>query len=128
MEAAKATLNTDPKKTFILQDPTIYKDRAALWNAHDWDTEQQVKAIEHRSWPYHDGCPTLAPLLFSQISAEAQERMKMFQRQRDLASPLDELVFYWTKVASNDLIQKTSKVSSNAAYYLLKHIAQHWTN
>ena len=114
--------------TLILQDPGKYKDRASLWNARIWDKEDYVKPTPHENWAYHDGCPTLAPLLFSQISAGAQDQMEKFQSQRDLASPLDELIFYWTKVASNGLINETYKESSNAAYYLLKHIAQHWTN
>jgi len=105
-----------------------YEDRASLWNAHTWEAPEEVTAVQHKSWAYHDGCPTLAPLLFSQISSEAQDQMMTFQQQRDLASPLDELVFYWTKIASKDLIAETNRESSNAAYYLLKHIAQHWTN
>lgn len=49
-------------------------------------------------------------------------------QQRGLASPLDEPVFYWTKIASKDLIAQTNKHSSNISYYLLQHIAQNWTS
>ncbi|PMD19704.1 hypothetical protein NA56DRAFT_647009 [Hyaloscypha hepaticicola] len=124
MECVKVGPNT----TYILKDPETYDDRTGLWNAHDWNSEQHVEPKEHKSFTYHDGCPTLAQPFFSQISDQAQTQMANLQAQRDLASPLDEQVFYWTKVASKDLIQKTNKQSSNAAYYLLKHIAQHWTN
>jgi hypothetical protein len=128
VDPGMAAASIAPKGALILQTPTIYKDRASLWNAHTWENPDDVKAVPHISGAYHDGCPTLAPLLFSHISSGAQDQMEKFQTQRDLASPLDELVFYWTKVASNDLIKMTNKESSNAGYYLLKYIAQHWTN
>ena len=67
--------------------------------------------------------------MFTQIGIGAQEAEKQkFQDKRDLVSPLDEMVFYWTKVATTRLIKHTHAKSSNAAYYLLKHIAQHWVN
>jgi len=128
VDPGMAAASKAPKEAFILQSPKIYKDRAELWNANTWENLDEVRNVPHISWPYHDGCPTLAPLLFSHISVGAQDQMEKFQTQRDLVSPLDELVFYWTEVASNDLINKTNEESSNAAYYLLKHIAQHWTN
>src|SRR6266480_755330 len=76
----------------------------------------------HKSLPYHNGCSTLAPLMFSQVGIGAQEaNKKKFQDKRDLVSPLDEMVFYWTKLATPELIKQTNTKSSNAAYYLLKH-------
>jgi hypothetical protein len=113
-----------PDTDYILQDPVKYPDRATLWNAHDWNTEEQVKAVEHKSKSYHDGCPTLARLSFSNPTSvtEAQK----FKAKRDLTSPLDEMVFYWTHVAPKNLIEEAKSKSSNASYYLLKHIAQHW--
>ncbi|QDS77149.1 hypothetical protein FKW77_001366 [Venturia effusa] len=114
--------------TYILKDPTLYKDRAGLWNSNDWDSDRDVEAKRHKSYNYHDGCPTLAQVLVPHISDEAQHQMMHFSEQRDLASPFDEQVFYWTKVASKNLIRQTIKQSSNSAYYLLKHVAQHWTN
>jgi hypothetical protein len=67
--------------------------------------------------------------MFSQVGIGAQEtNIKRFQDKRDLVSPLDEMVFYWTKLATPELIKQTNTKSSNAAYYLLKHIAQHWVN
>ncbi|KAH8655502.1 hypothetical protein BX600DRAFT_69427 [Xylariales sp. PMI_506] len=121
-------VDLEPKLSLILQDPTVYKDRASLWGAPTWETPESVRAIQHNSRSYHDGCPTLAPLLFSQASTGAQHEIAKFQTHRDLACPFDELVFYWTKVASKELIQETNQQSSNTSYYLLKHIAQHWTN
>lgn len=53
--------------------------------------------------------------------------MEAFQQEQDPASPLDELVFYWTKTAPKELIAKASSGSSNTTYFLLKYIAQHWT-
>ncbi|KAF2259422.1 hypothetical protein CC78DRAFT_621077 [Lojkania enalia] len=128
VDPGMAAASTGPGKDYILQDPKEYPDRARLWKADTWDQPGIVHAIEHNSWAYHDGCPTLAPLLFSQVNSRAQDRMQKFRTQRDLASPLDELVFYWVKVASSDLIKEAWKDSSNVAYYLLKYIAQHWTN
>jgi Mg2+ and Co2+ transporter CorA len=38
------------------------------------------------------------------------------------------MVFCWTKLATPELIKLTNTNSSNAAYYLLKHTAQHWVH
>lgn len=116
------------KASFVLTDPTQHKDRASLWNAQPWDKPGTVEKTKHDSSAYHDGCPTLAPLIFSQVSPGVQHEIASYQERRDLASPFDELVFYWTKVASGDLIEQTKTHSSNTAYFLLKHIAQNWTN
>jgi hypothetical protein len=118
----------EPDTTYILQDPCTYQDRSGLWNAHNWLKEGDVEMTEHKSTAYHNGCPTLAQVLFSHISNEAQNQIQEFQAERDLASPLDEQILYWTKIASKSLINETYDQSSNAAYYLLKHVAQHWTN
>lgn len=115
-----------PGTSLILRDPTVYSSRAALWNAHTWKTPEIVEATNHKSWAYHDGCSTLAPFVLP--DTQAQDPMTMFQPKRDLTSPLDEQVFYWTKVASSSLVSETNRDSSNTAYYLLKHLAQHWTN
>jgi hypothetical protein len=128
VDPGMSSVKVGPSTTYILKDPNVYNDRATLWNANVWDSKQHVERREHKSFTYHDGCPTLAKLLFSQLSDEAQNQMIDLQTERDLGSPLDEQVFYWTKVALPDLIQETNEQSSNAAYYLLKHIAQHWTN
>jgi Mg2+ and Co2+ transporter CorA len=114
--------------TYILQHPTPYVDRSALWSARPWKRDQDVKLVAHQSLIYHYGCPTLAQLLFPWDSKEAKAQMENFTPERDLASPFDEQIFYWTKVASKDLVQKVNERSSNAAYYLLKHVAQHWTS
>ncbi|KAK3353839.1 hypothetical protein B0T25DRAFT_221753 [Lasiosphaeria hispida] len=114
--------------SLVLKDPNVYHDRASLWNARTWERPEDVEAIPHKSRAYHDGCPTLAPLSFSQSSSGARDQIKSFQERRNLVSPLDELVFHWTRLAPKDLIAETSKKSSNAAYYLLKHVAQHWMN
>lgn len=129
VDPGMACVAVAPNTTYILKDPETYDDRSGLWNANDWNSQLHVEAKEHKSTRYHDGCPTLAQLLFSQVSDEAKTQMANFQsRRRDLASPLDEQIFYWTKVASTDLTEKAKDQSSNTAYYLLKHIAQHWTN
>jgi hypothetical protein len=67
--------------------------------------------------------------MFSQVGIGAQEaNKKIFQERRNLGSTLDDMVFYWTKLATPVLIKQTHDRSSNAAYYLLKHVAQHWVN
>jgi len=122
MEAASDTSGT----SLILRDPVPYGSRADLWNAYSWKTPGTVKATNHQSWAYHDGCSTLAPFVLP--GTGAQDPMTKFQDERDLTSPLDEQVFYWTSVAPRSLISEANKDSSNAAYYLLKHLAQHWVN
>jgi CorA-like Mg2+ transporter protein len=119
---------TKPDHALILQDPTKHKDRASLWNAHAWKKREDVKVVEHECSPYHGGCHTIAQLRFSHISPQAQEELQCFQDRRDLTSPFDEMIFYWTKAASKDLIEKAITESSNVTYFLLKHIAQHWIN
>ncbi|RYN54348.1 hypothetical protein AA0114_g3838 [Alternaria tenuissima] len=113
----------------ILQAEEPFKSRSALWRAQDWGTPHSLQGTPHRSWPYHNGCSTLAPLMFSEVGMGAKEaNVGMFQRRRNLTSAMDEMVFYWTKLATPDLIQKTNEKSSNSAFYLLKHVAQHWVN
>ncbi|CAN9247093.1 unnamed protein product [Alternaria alternata] len=113
----------------ILQAEKPFKSRSALWRAQDWDAPHALQGNPHRSWPYHNGCSTLAPLMFSEVGMGAKEaNVGIFRRRRNLTSAMDEMVFYWTKLATPDLIQKTNEKSSNSAFYLLKHVAQHWVN
>jgi hypothetical protein len=113
----------------ILQASFTYRTRASLWEAQAWGTSQTLETTPHKSWPYHNGCSTLAPLMFSQVGIGAQEaNVQLFRDKRDLTNAMDEMVFYWTKLATPELIQHTNKMSSNASYYLLKHVAQHWVN
>jgi hypothetical protein len=124
-----AATNDGLEECLILQDPKKYPDRASLWKAQEWGTFQALKETKHKSWPYHNGCSTLAPLMFSQVGVGAQEvNIQKFREKRDLVSPFDEMVFCWTKLATPELITLTNTESSNAAYYLLKHTAQHWIN
>jgi hypothetical protein len=124
-----AATNDGLEECLILTNPLKYRDRASLWKAQDWDTYQTLEETKHKSWPYHNGCSTLAPLMFSQVGIGAQEaNIQNFRDKRDLVSPLDEMVFYWTRVATPELIKQANIKSSNAAYYLLKHTAQHWVN
>ena len=118
-----AASNT-PGASLILRDPDHYPNRAELWNAYTWKDPGNVEAVDHKSWAYHDGCSTIAPFEF--IHTTVQDPMSKFEEKRDLCSPLDEQVFYWTRVATSDLVSEASKVSSNTAFYLLKHLAQHW--
>jgi hypothetical protein len=60
-----------PDTTYIFKDPKIYGDKAGLWNLHNWVNEGDVESMKYKSFPYHDGCPTLAQVLFSHISDEA---------------------------------------------------------
>jgi len=110
----------------ILRDPTIHKTRTSLWHASDWAGPRNVEAVEHRSAPYQDGSHTLAPFPFPHLRSESKDRIKAIHQKRDRESPLDELVFYWTKIASKDLIAEACTHSSNTTHFLLKHIAQHW--
>jgi hypothetical protein len=126
-EAAKSSL----EESLILKDHARYDTRADLWKAQEWGSPKPVtlSATIHKSWPYHSGCSTLAPLMFSQVGIGAQEsNISIFQSKRNLTSALDEMVFYWTCLATPQLISHTNAYSSNASYYLLKHIAQHWIN
>lgn len=116
------------KNPLILRDPTKYENRAALWDAKTWKTPQDVQATPHATWAYHDGCATLATKLFSLHDDDVQSHLGHFHSKRDMASPLDEQVFYWTKLASSDLIEKARERSSNCAYFLLKQLAQHWVS
>jgi hypothetical protein len=112
--------------TYILQDPIKYKDRASLWNSHNWETDAQVKAVEHKSKSYHSGCATLFHLAFSCHTPEEEVKKFITTPPRDLTSLLDEQVFYWTRIASTDLVQETKSQSSNVTHFLLKQVAQHW--
>jgi Mg2+ and Co2+ transporter CorA len=122
---SKASIET----CMILQDPRTHGDRSELWASQDSNKGSLLEETPHRSWPYHNGCSTLAPLAFSHVGINAQEdSIQILRDRRNVVSALDEMVFYWTKVATKDLIKQTNEKSSNAAYYLLKHVAQHWVN
>jgi hypothetical protein len=119
------------EESLILKVPSTFDNRAQLWKAQEWGTPQSLDLLPtlHKSWPYHDGCSTLAPLMFSQVGIGAQESaIQIFKSKRNLTSALDEMVFYWTQLATPQLITHTNAYSSNAAYYLFKHVAQHWIN
>jgi Mg2+ and Co2+ transporter CorA len=117
------------RKTFILKDQNIYTSRASLWRAQDWNVKIELDAVEHESWPYLDGCATLMPLKFPHVGMGSHPSVIEFlQRDRDLVSPAEEMIFYWTNIAPKRLVQSTKSTSSNASYYLLKHVAQHWVN
>jgi hypothetical protein len=117
------------EECLVLSAEKPFLDRASLWRAQDWGKIEPLGGKPHKSWPYHDGCSTLAPLMFSQVGIGAKEaNIKIFQDERNPGSPMDEMVFYWTRLATPELIRETNKKSSNAAYYLLKHVAQHWVN
>lgn len=114
--------------SLVLKDPNKCEDRAALWNAHTWKTPQDVQQVGHSTRAYHDGCATLATKLFCLDNDAVQDHLQHFHDKRDMASPLDEQIFYWTKLAPSDLIIKTRERSSNCGYYLLKQLAQHWVS
>jgi hypothetical protein len=117
------------EECLILKAPSTYPNRASLWKAQGWREADPLVATQHKSWPYHNGCPTLAPLIFSQAGMGTKEaNIGTFQTKRNLSSALDEMVFYWTKLATPELLKETKEKSSSAAYYLLKHVAQHWVN
>lgn len=115
-----------PGTSLILRDPIDYSSRAELWNAYTWKDPDNVETVNHESWAYHDGCSTLAPFEISESTLT--DPMFKFEEERDLCNALDEQVFYWTKVATSDLISQANKSASNTSYYLLKHLAQHWTS
>lgn len=113
----------------ILQNPQRHRERSEHWNASKRTPKDvDVEKVMNTSHPYHDGCPALASLLFPHNRAEANKRLEAFHQPHHRASPFDEQVFYWTMIASRDLIAKTHTYACNAAYFLLKHMAQHWVN
>ena len=117
------------EECLILKTPGRYDNRGLLWKAQGWKESDPLKPVPHQSWPYHNGCPTLAPLVFSQVGIGAKEtNIRNFRTRRNLNSAMDEMVFYWTKLATPELLKETQEKSSNAAFYLLKHVAQHWVN
>ncbi|KAH6882557.1 hypothetical protein BKA58DRAFT_434317 [Alternaria rosae] len=126
-------LDSSTRKTLddclILQAKEPFDSRSALWRAQDWGASHVLRETSHQSWPYHNGCSTLAPLMFSEVGLGTKEvNFPVFKEKRNLTSAMNEMVFYWTKLATPELVQETNEKSSNAAYYLLKHVAQHWVN
>ncbi|KAG9194322.1 hypothetical protein G6011_04357 [Alternaria panax] len=67
--------------------------------------------------------------MFSEVGEGAKEaNVGIFQRKRNPTDAMDEMVSYWKRLATPELIQETNGKSSNCAFYLLKHVAQHWVN
>lgn len=102
----------------LLEDKQVYHDRKSLWQSKTWDQKDQVVEVRHKSMPYHGGCPTLvSPLELETIG----------NPPRNLASPMDEIVFYWTTFR-NDKLLNALESPVNSAYYLLKFLAYSWNN
>jgi hypothetical protein len=124
-EAANKSMEEGP----ILKAPDDYRTRSILWQAQSWGTPQLLDETCHESWPYHGGCSTLAPLTFSLVGIGAPDsNIQIFKEKRNPSSAMDEMVFFWTKLATPKLIADTNEKPSNATHYLLKHIAQHWVH
>lgn len=112
----------------ILQDRKSFVDRDALWNARAWNTPDSVGPSQDTSAPYHAGPSTLTSGTPHLVDESAKHMALQECTNRNLNSPLDEMVFYWTKIASRDLISAACEHSVNSAHYLLKYIATYWTN
>ena len=101
----------DMEECLILSNPKKYRDRASLWKAQDWDTAQTLEATKHKSRPYHDGCSTLARLMFSHVDIGAQEAnvTEISSEAKSMVSPLTRWCFTGPKLPpQNSLIRQTS--------------------
>ena len=68
-----AVLNDGLEDCLILKNPRNYQSRASLWRAQKLGAPTQLEPVDHKSWPYHSGLSTLAPLMFSEIGIGAKE-------------------------------------------------------
>ncbi|EME41552.1 hypothetical protein DOTSEDRAFT_46532 [Dothistroma septosporum NZE10] len=103
----------------MLEDPELYETRKALWESRGWNPDgADVIEARHNSAPYHGGCPSLVPPSLDAVVIET----------RNMASPFDELVHYWTTCADQTLLDAVQKRPINAAYFLVKFVAQYWSH
>lgn len=112
----------------ILQDGHNYNTVKDLWKARDSKTPDSLTPTLDTSKPYHHGSTTLAEASISLGEGRTNSQSLSEYSDRNLTSPLDEIVFHWTKLASPDLASSARTQSINAAHYLLKYIATSWMN
>lgn len=112
----------------MLQDVGSYTKRDALWNARSWKAPNSVALARDDSAPYHAGPCTLAPGLTMFTNDATAYACLQHRTQQDLKSPLDEMIFHWTKLATPEQVSAACESSVNSAYYLLKYVATHWIN
>lgn len=128
-EGWDAVLLVDPAVgPYILQDAIQYHNRGRLWNARLWDGRETVGLRSHSSHAYHGGSLILPNSRFKAVATEVPSYFARFPKKHERESPLDILIFAWTKVAPLSLVDKAIAHSPNAAYHLLKYVAQHWNN
>ncbi|CAK3815481.1 hypothetical protein FKW77_001366 [Lecanosticta acicola] len=97
--------------------PQRVPDRQKLWNAQSWADGVKLREARHNSVPYHGGCPSIA----------LSHDKNLAQHPRSTAL-LDEIVFHWTSRTNETLVKKAYEQPVNAAYHLLKFVAQHWNH
>lgn len=103
----------------MLEDPELYQTRKALWESRGWNPrEAEVIETRHNSTPYHGGCPSLVP---PSLDADVVQK-------RNMASPFDELVHYWTTCTDTTLLDAAQKRPINAACFMIKFVAQYWSH
>lgn len=119
-----------PKKVIpgclILADLKRYDNVKDLYDARNVQDEVHLQPKRDTTKPYHKGSTTLA-----EPSLHVQEKNRETQSlqedaTRNLSSPMDEIVYHWTKLADQDLITSARQQSVNAAHYLLKYLATLW--
>lgn len=110
----------------MLEASEEHGNRKKLWNSRVWSDPNACRETRHNSTTYHGGCLTLVPPSLSTKDNKPDADVR--GRIRNMASPFDELVLYWAKFADQRLITQVHESPINSAYFLLKFIAQHWSN
>lgn len=106
-----------------------YTTIAGLWRRravyNNKRQEMPVVAAQDMSVAYHAGSTTFADpsLDFPNTLAGVDELP-----QRDLTSPLDELVYHWTHIADPEIISGARRSAAHSTCYLLNYIANQWKN
>lgn len=122
----KPNESTCQPSCLILEDPRLYPTRKELWFSRIWKGTGSCREVRHNSQAYHGGCPSLvAPTL---VGPKDTPIVAAMNPTRNMASPFDELVLYWTEYANKELIGLARENPVNSAYYLLKFIAYQWSH
>lgn len=124
-EEVSPSLTCQPS-CLILEDPRLYPNRKKLWSARIWEGGNSCREVRHNSQAYHGGGPTLVTPTTQ--GSHGSTIASIVENVRNMSSPLDEMVFYWTKCADRKLIDLARRTPVDSAYYLLKFIAYQWSH
>lgn len=125
-DAKTPKLNKVRPSCSILGDPVTYESLEKLYEARKFQDWEHLQPLPDTTKTYHKGSTTLADPHILPLKKGEKDLSSRADTARNLSSPLDEIVYHWTKIADENLINSARQHSVNAAHYLLKYLSTYW--